>query len=232
MKTDSQNRKVVLIMTDTQRADMLGCYADTGLKTPNLDRLASEGIRFDKAYTCNPVCAPARSAIFTGIWPHANGVWSNSLPLGNTIKTIGQRLTANGVHCGYVGKWHLDGHDYFGDGICPAGWDNNYWYDMRRYLNELSPEERQKSRTSVTNKTGIDREFTYANRCSNRAIDFLTKHQEKDFLLVVSYDEPHGPFLCPEPYASQYKDFEFPPKTKCMGYPGRQTGTPPNMVRQ
>lgn len=196
-------------MTDSQRADMLNCYFQSGLKTPNLDRLASEGIRFDKAYTCSPVCAPARSAIFTGTWPHANGVWSNELPLGNTIKTLGQRLSARDIHCAYIGKWHLDGHDYFGDGVCPDGWDDEYWYDMRRYLEELSTDERAKSRITQ-GEQGCEREITFANRCSDKAIKFLSEHGKEDFFLVVSYDEPHHPFLCPEPFASDYLDYEFP----------------------
>ncbi|MCG8684905.1 MAG: sulfatase-like hydrolase/transferase, partial [Desulfobacterales bacterium] len=102
-------RQAIIIMTDTQRWDMLGCYRNTGLKTPSLDRLASEGMRFDRAYSCQPVCGPARSAIFTGTFPHTNGSWANSMPLGDNVKTIGQRLTDHGIHCAYIGKWHLDG---------------------------------------------------------------------------------------------------------------------------
>lgn len=64
-------KKVILIMTDTQRTDMVGCYGYPDMKTPNLDQLASEGIRFEKAYTTQPVCQPARSAIFT----HREPIW-------------------------------------------------------------------------------------------------------------------------------------------------------------
>ena len=67
----SKKRQVVFIMTDTQRIDMLGCYGNEHMVTPNLDRLAQEGIRYDKAYTTQPVCQPARSAIFTGSYPHS-----------------------------------------------------------------------------------------------------------------------------------------------------------------
>ena len=63
----SDKTQVVLMMTDTQRWDMLGCYGNPDMKTPNLDRLAGEGVRFERAYTCQPVCGPARSGIFTGI---------------------------------------------------------------------------------------------------------------------------------------------------------------------
>ena len=220
--------KIVFIMTDTQRADMLGCYADTGLTTPCLDRLASQGMRFAQAYTTQPVCGPARSAIFSGQFPHSNGVFTNGQPYYDNVKTLGRRLEDNGFHTAYIGKWHLDGGDYFGMGRCPDGWDKKYWYDMRNYLEELSDSERLLSRTQDGMKeANIAREFTFGNRCSNRAIDFLQKHNNEDFFLVVSYDEPHDPYLCPEPYASMYKDFVFPKSTNVYddlsGKPDYQT---------
>ena len=116
-------KQIILLMTDTTRKDMVGCYGNKKMFTPNLDALAQEGIRYENAYTCQPVCGPARSAIFTGTFPHSNGMVTNGVPLGANVKTIGQRLTDNGIKCGYIGKWHLDGGDYFGLGCCPEGWD-------------------------------------------------------------------------------------------------------------
>ena len=195
-------------MTDTTRKDMLGCYGDARMVTPNLDKLAAEGIRFENAYTCQPVCGPARSAIFTGLFPHSNGSVANSVPLGDNVKTIGQRLHDNGISCGYIGKWHLDGSDYFGNGICPDGWDKNYWYDMRRYLEELSPEDRLKSRDPDSSyEPWMNSGFTYASRCSDRAVRFIGENKDRSFFLAVSYDEPHGPFLCPAPWNTMYRDF-------------------------
>jgi len=134
-------RKVILIMTDTQRWDMCGCYRDTGLKTPQIDSLAESGVRFEKAYTTQPVCQPARAGIFTGMYPNACASWSNSMGISDNALTLGQRLSDNGVHTAYIGKWHLDGGDYFGTSVCPAGWDTKYWYDMRNFLEELTEEE-------------------------------------------------------------------------------------------
>ena len=200
-------KKVVLIMTDTQRTDMLGCYGNSEMKTPNIDKLADEGLLFKNAYTTQPVCTPARSAIFTGLFPHSNGAWSNCLALGDNVKTIGQRLRDNNIKAGYIGKWHLDGGDYFGVGRCPDGWDENYWYDMRLYLEELSEDFRVKSRKWTTmTEEHIDIKDTYAHRVSDRAIRFLNENKDNDFFLAVSYDEPHDPYLCPEPFASMYKD--------------------------
>jgi len=209
----SKPRQVVLIMTDTQGANIVGCYGRPEMRTPHIDRLAAEGLRFDRAYTASPVCGPARSALFTGTFPHTNGSWGNDMPLGANIKTIGQRLNGHGVHTAYIGKWHLDGTDYFGNGRCPDGWDPRYWFDMRCYLEEMSDDDRMLSRQIETaegvHEHRITEGFTFAHRCSDRAIGFLAGHHDEDFLLVVSYDEPHEPCLCPPPYCDMFADFEY-----------------------
>ena len=207
------DKKVILLMTDTTRVDMLGCYGYPDMETPNLDRLAAEGIRFDQAYTTQPVCQPARSAIFTGTYPHACAGWSNCMGLSDNVQTIGRRLTDQGVHCAYIGKWHLDGGDYFGLGRCADGWDPAWWYDMRNYLEELTPKERYLSRQAQSmEQYDIQEDFTFGHRCSDRAIRFLEgqKGSSEDFFLVVSYDEPHDPCLCPERFWSRYAHKELP----------------------
>lgn len=200
--------QIVIIMTDTQRKDMLTCYnKELDMNTPNLDRLATSGMRFEKAYTAQPVCGPARSALFTGTYPHTNGSFANSMPLSQSTRTIGERLTAGDIKTAYIGKWHLDGGDYFGDGICPKGWDKEYWYDMRNYLDTMTDNDRFKSRQFETVfEEEVTPSFTYAHQCSDKAIDFIEKHKDEDFLLVVSYDEPHHPFLAPSNYFDMFKD--------------------------
>jgi uncharacterized sulfatase len=237
--TSKEPRQVVLILGESVRLDMLNCYRQTGLKTPNLDKLASQGMRFERAYNCQPVCAPARSAIWTGLYPHTNGVWGNSMPLGDTVHTIGQLLHDRGIHCAFMGKWHLSGTDYFDTGTPAAGWDPAYWYDMRKYLMELTPEDRQRSRRPATaDDPTWPVEKLYGRQVTNRAVDFLAKHQQEDFLMVVAYDEPHDPSLCPNEYSEMYKDFVFPsslnvsdtlenkPEEQRIWAAGRLGGTP------
>ena len=123
---------------------MLNCYRQTGLRTPNLDRLAAQGIRFDRAYNCQPVCSPARSALWTGLYPHtltASGVTACRLATPFTPSPR-SALHDRGLECGFIGKWHLSGTDYFDTGNAAPGWNGAYWYDMRRYLSELSPKDR------------------------------------------------------------------------------------------
>lgn len=198
--------QVILIMTDTQRKDMLSCYnRELDMNTPCIDSIASAGIRYEKAYTVQPVCGPARSALFTGTCPHTNGSVANSMFLSLGTKTIGQRLTDQGIHAAYVGKWHLDGGDYFGEGKCPDGWDSDYWFDMRNYLELMSDEERMESRNSNTIFEGkVTPSFTYAHQCSDRAIEFIHNHKDEDYFLVVSYDEPHAPSLAPRNYFDMF----------------------------
>lgn len=204
-------RQVIVILGESVRYDMLNCNKATGLKTPNLDRLAEGGVCFDRAYNCQPVCAPARSAVWTGLPPHANRVVTNSIDMGNIEHTIGQRLHDRGIHCALIGKWHLSGTDYFDTGKPAPGWDPDYWYDMRTYLSELSPEDRVRSRSRFTaNDPKWTKEFCYAYRVTNRALDFLQKSKNDDFMLAVCYDEPHSPSLCPIEYSKMYEDYEFP----------------------
>ena len=79
-------------------------------------------------------------------------------------------------------------------------------------ITKLSEEDRRKSRreSASLENGGIDASFTFAHRIADRAIDFLERDKDKDFFLVVSMDEPHQPYLCPEPYASMYEGYELP----------------------
>ncbi len=148
-------RQAIFVMTDSQRYDMVGVNGNEAMRTPCLDAFARSGMRFERAYTCQPVCGPARSALFTGLYPHSNGSWTNSVALYANVKTVGQRLSGAGFHCASIGKWHLDGGDYFGLGRCPEGWDPEYWYDMKCYLEGMSEEDRRLSRlASASDRPG------------------------------------------------------------------------------
>lgn len=204
----------LFIMTDTQATNMVGCYSGKPLNTDHIDQLAAEGIRFNAAYTCSPVCTPARAGLFTGIYANQSGPWTNNVAPGKNIATMGRYFQDAGYHTGYIGKWHLDGHDYFGTGICPPEWDADYWYDGANYLAELTDEQIGLWRNGLNSvedlqRHHIDETFTWAHRISNRAVDYLAQERDAPFLLVVSYDEPHHPFTCPARYLEKYQDFYY-----------------------
>lgn len=210
---------ILLIITDSQGRNLLGESGDGHIATANLDRLAGRGISFTRAYNTCPLCTPARAGLFTGLHPHNAGAWSNDLPLGGNVRTMGEYLQEAGYDTAYVGKWHLDGTDYFGTGICPPGWNAQYWYDGRNYLQDLSVEERKLWRSGLRSSEairnhGVSREWTWAGRVTDRATNFLRNHRidapDKPWLLVASYDEPHGPSVCPPPFCDMYKDYAYP----------------------
>ena len=93
----------IFILVDTWGTGSVGCYANNPLLgSPNIDALAVRGVRFDCAYTCSPVCGPARPAIFTGLFPHSNGVWGNDMAPQLSLPTLGQRLdSASSPDCSW-----------------------------------------------------------------------------------------------------------------------------------
>ena len=97
---------VLFIITDAQRVDHLGCYGNPIVKTPNLDRLAKEGMRFTNYYCANPICMPNRATLLTGLYPNTHGVRSNGLCLSEEVSTITQTLSKRGWHTASIGKIH------------------------------------------------------------------------------------------------------------------------------
>lgn len=212
-----QQPNILLTMCDTQPTAFLGCYAGEDRGTPNLDALAAQGTLFQRCYTACPLCTPARAGLFTGQTPSRSGAYTNSQPLGDTIRTMGQVFTEAGYRSAYIGKWHLDGHDYFGDGRCPAGWEDLYWYDGKRYLMDLTPEQVDAWRaglysTEAAEAADVGGAFpTWAARIGDRAERFLDEQtSEKPWLLVCSYDEPHHPFTCPPEFMQAFEGKSIP----------------------
>ena len=112
---------LLFIMSDDHAAHAISAYGSRINKTPNLDRLAAGGMRFDAAFCTNSICAPSRAAILTGTYNHVNGVTTLDTPLDNTLWTFPKAMQADGYQTALFGKWHL-GHGPTAD---PAGFD--YW---------------------------------------------------------------------------------------------------------
>jgi len=98
---------ILVLFTDQQRWDTCGCYGQRLDVTPNLDRLAREGVLFRHAFPCQPMCGPARVCMQTGLYATQIGVNTNDVALPLDADTIAKRLSAAGYETGYVGKWHL-----------------------------------------------------------------------------------------------------------------------------
>ena len=99
---------ILLIMTDQQRADGLGAAGNAAIRTPNMDRIAGEGVLFSNAFCSNPFCMPSRASVMTGRYAHAHGTWDNGVPLRKDTVTLAGHLAEQGYQTLLIGKGHLD----------------------------------------------------------------------------------------------------------------------------
>ncbi|WP_167647737.1 sulfatase-like hydrolase/transferase [Mameliella alba] len=155
-------RNILFIMFDQLRWDYLGCYGHRTLKTPNIDRLAARGVRFDRAYIQSPICGSSRMSTYTGRYVHSHGASWNGIPLKVGEITLGDHLRKLGMSCNLVGKTHMRadaegmarlglepdsligarvaecGFDVFerDDGMLPEGPDGSYDPDGAREYNK------------------------------------------------------------------------------------------------
>jgi len=106
----SEKSNVLFIITDAQRADHMSCAGNPMVKTPNLDRLAKEGLRFTNHFCTNPICMPNRATLITGVYPNVHGVRSNGINLRQDVPTITKTLRKRGWYTAAVGKLH---HQYW-----------------------------------------------------------------------------------------------------------------------
>lgn len=105
MSTTPKN--LLFIMSDEHNKEMTGCYGHPVVKTPNIDKLASNGVRFESAYCNSPICVPSRASMATGRYPHQIESWDNAHPYDGTIPSWGHRLTEQGYKVTTIGKLHF-----------------------------------------------------------------------------------------------------------------------------
>ena len=99
--------KILWIMTDQQPADMMSCAGNANLRTPAMDSIATNGVRFELAYTVNPICVPSRTSMMTGRLPHETGVKFNLNRFDVSAESLGARMKQAGYDTAYMGKWHI-----------------------------------------------------------------------------------------------------------------------------
>lgn len=197
----------LFIYTDDQRWDALGVVQkEQGEKarfpwfqTPNLDRLASEGVRFRNAFVVNSLCAPSRSVYLTGRYSHLNGVANNHTPFPaeNTAKTWSSLLRDAGYATGYVGKFHHGQQA----GKRPGFEYSASFLGQGRYTD--CPFEVNGQTTPTTGWVDdVSTDF---------ALEFLNQNREKSFALVVGYKSAHGPFQPPPRLTEKYAGKEARP---------------------
>jgi len=182
---------ILLVFADQLRAHELSCMGGP-VSTPNLDRLASEGILFNHAIANCPVCTPSRGSLLTGKYPLSHGAVVNDLPLPTGQPTLATAARASGYLAGYIGKWHLDGipRDKFTPpGPRRAGFDD-YWAAFECHHNYLEPKY-YLDEPELVIREGYEPEIQ-----TELAIEFMEKCGKKPFLLTVSWGPPHAPYRC------------------------------------
>lgn len=226
---DTQNARkhtnVLWIVADDMAAHAVGAYGDALARTPNIDRLAGEGIRFDRAYCNSPMCTASRASFITGRLPHAVGVTQLRTPLGDEPVTIAELFKSSGYATATFGKMHfnrktepgLHGFDVIFDRpdadrivrargalpIAPGLPVQPQWRPFRDparvWLNAAClPQD-------------IRQEDMDATIYARQAGEFVEQHRDRPFFLMVSFYQPHSPFYFPPEYSGLFDPSDFTP---------------------
>ncbi|MBA7547824.1 N-acetylgalactosamine-6-O-sulfatase [subsurface metagenome] len=209
---DPKTPNIILIFTDDQGYGDIGCYGATGFETPNLDKLASQGMRFTNHYSAQPVCSASRAGLLTGCYPNRIGISGALFPnheigLNPNELTLAEMLKTKGYATAIFGKWHLGHHKKF----LPLqhGFDE---YVGVPYSNDMWPinldgtqAEPGKGRGDfphlplVEGNETIEEIKTFAGQdklttlYTEKAVDFINRNSEKPFFVYVPHSMPHVP---------------------------------------
>ncbi|MYC65584.1 MAG: sulfatase [Acidobacteriia bacterium] len=193
---------VLFLFPDQMRAQAMGCMGNPDVKTPNLDRLAAEGVLFRNHFANSPVCCPARAIILTGKYAHTNGMIANDLRLRESETSLAELFAEAGYRTGFVGKWHLDGGPRQPGWIPPGARRQGFefWaanevshahFDTQYFRDDPEPIPIKTFEASVWTDIGVE---------------FLrqTKQDERPFFLTVQMGPPHDPYIAPDEYMALY----------------------------
>jgi arylsulfatase A-like enzyme len=186
---------IILVMADDQGWGQTGYYNNPVLKTPNLDAMAANGLRFDRYYAAAPVCSPTRASVLTGRTNLRTGVLSHGYALRRQEKTIAEALKNAGYATGHFGKWHLNGLRGPGvpilaeDSHNPGVFGFDEWLSVTNFFD----------RDPIMSRKGEFIEFKgdSSEIIVDEALKFIGKQAKADkpFLSVIWYGTPHNPFM-------------------------------------
>ncbi len=216
-------RNILFIMTDQHNAHALGCYGSREVKTPNMDRIAREGVLFESAFCQTGQCCPSRYSIWTGRYARTHGLYMNKQLENSKEDTIGDILKRKGYKTGTIGKHHMNMHvipDNHGFDVVidipeyHAFMESEGTYGQER-RGDFLPENVHPGRSRV-GPCQADNDHHKAGYWAAQAIDFLRKNREQPFCLWLSFYGPHTPIMPSEPWASMYdpETTKLPPNHK------------------
>ena len=201
---------IVFIMSDDHAAHAMSCYGSRINETPNLDRIANNGIRFDNCFCTNSICGPSRATILTGTYNHINGVQCLQMGLDNRQNNFAKVLQKDGYQTAIVGKWHL------GEAVenQPAGFD--YWNVLPGQGLYHNP---------VMIEMGEEKTFPgyVTDIITDYSLDWLkNRDPERPFMLMCHHKAPHRKWEPDEKHAHMYDDVDIPePETFNDDYSNR-----------
>jgi len=203
----AQRPNILYIMSDDHDKDAISAYSKTLIKTPNIDRLASEGMRFTKAFVGNSICGPARATLLTGQHSHKNGMIDNIVTFDSSKVTMPKLLRQAGYQTAIVGKWHLKSY--------PAGFD--YWKILPGQGLYFQPRL-----ISMNGDTSTYKGYA-TDVITDEALNWLDhRESSKPFLLLLHHKAPHRNFIAPLKFVEQYHNRKIPePSTLYLTAEGR-----------
>ena len=201
----SEPPNIVLIVADYMGATDIGPYGATDIRTPSLDTLAAQGVRFTNYYAAAPICGPSRAAMMSGQYPARIGFENNlgegNEGLDNSIATLPALLKARGYRTGLFGKWHL-GHNAETDPIA-HGFDEFLGYhnwSIHHYTHRNDSGEEALTRQ----RDVVERDGYLTEIITDESIGFIERQREEPFFAFISYNATLPPFLGPDLPESQW----------------------------
>lgn len=196
----SKKPNVIIILTDDMGYGEISCYNKNQVPTPNIDRLATEGVRFTDFYVPTPYCAPSRASILTGRFPLRHGMVENPAPdagindigLNASEVTMGELFQAAGYKTKGIGKWHLGHKPEFN----PLNHGFDEYYGLL-YSNDMRPVQLVENREIV--ETKVDQRLL-TQKYTSKAIDFINRNQNEPFFLYLAHAMPHKPLAASAPF--------------------------------
>ena len=211
-----QHPNIIFVMTDDHATHSLSCYGSNVNQTPHLDRIATEGMRFDNCYVTNSLCAPSRATILTGKYGHKNKMTRNyygdQKPFDNAQQTVPKLMREGGYQTGMIGKWHL--------GSTPTGFD--FWSIM---------DERRGQGTyfdPVFNEMGNLKTYNgyTTDIITDMTMDAIVNRfaGSQPFFVMMHHKAPHVPWRADAEHKDLYEGYDLPePETLFDDYDNRAT---------
>ncbi len=203
---EASRPNIVFVITDDQRWDSLGCTGHPAAKTPNIDRIAKEGVLFKNFFVCTPLCSPSRASFLTGLYPHKHQVINNDKlgldVVSHTLTTFPRQLRESGYETAFIGKWHMGLDD-----SRRIGFDT--WFSFKGQGVYID---------GVVNDNGAERQLDgyMTDTLNHAAVEFVKKPHSKPFCLYLAHKAVHFPYLPAKRHESLYSDYQFtpPPRDK------------------